>query len=239
MTYSDDILKAYLEGRLAADKAAALEDAAADDPDLQDRLAELDPVAGPVRAAFEHLPDADDLPKLGTVTAQPRHVGRMGVLAAAVAGLLGFALAFFVTRPDPIGWQEQVALYQALYVAETVAPLDASDAALEEQFSRANEALGTDLRPADFKALPGLTLKRAQILSFEDIPLVQIAFAGADGTPFAFCILKNADAGPLTQVELAGLATAHWARGGYGYMLVGGQHSEDLQPALDRLSRLF
>lgn len=122
-------------------------------------------------------------------------------------------------------WQMQAALYQALYVAETVAPITATEESAARQLTRAERALARSLPRDALVKVEGLTFKRAQVLAFSGQPLIQVAYAAADGTPFALCIFRQGDGGAdgrLGSEVLAGLASATWSEGDYGYMLIGG-----------------
>jgi len=205
-------------------------------------------LAAPVRSAFEGLPAAAQLDEarqhLAASQAVPRR-GRPGLMVAALALVAGLVIGLGggrFTSPEPtIGWQEQVALYQALYTPETVAHLDADPALLEAQFDRASAALGRDLDPSDVGDLPGLELRRAQVLAVGDRALVQIVFASTTGDPIAFCIIAD-EPGPTEAPEfaqLAGLPTAFWAEGGYGFMVLGNLGSDDLNAVTERLTTRF
>ncbi|WP_319544575.1 hypothetical protein [Ruegeria conchae] len=90
--------------------------------------------------------------------------------------------------------------------------------------------------------LPGLDLKRTQVLSFKGKPLVQVVFADAQGNPFAFCVIRQGPNAPSKAVNLAvlsGLSTATWAKDGYGYMLLGGDRETDLSGELHALTAAF
>lgn len=246
MTFSDEILQAYLDGTLDGETCKALEAAVEADPALEHRLITLDPFGPALKEIFEPLPGEDrlgplaDPPKIETGQASPKY--RPLALVAALAGLAAFGLTFWLTRPDALNWREQVAIYQALYSPETISQLDTAPDVLDAQFARAEAKLGRSLQREKLAELPGLELKRAQILSLGGTPLVQIVFADPEGLPIAFCILQG-DALPgekgVTRETLSGLATAHWGDGEYGYMLVGGNSDADLEQNLGALTGLF
>ncbi|WP_420583977.1 hypothetical protein [Ruegeria sp.] len=246
MKFSDETLKAYLEGTLDEAEARAIEDAVEADPDLEQCLMALDSFAPVVQSVFERLPAETpqvDLPN--PVAAAPvRSAGgglRLLAVAASVA-VVAVAATFWATRPQPLGWAAQAAIYQSLYVPDTIASLDTSPQALDAQFALAEEQLGRSLDREALEALPGMELKRAQVLSFKGKPLIQVVFADAQGQPFAFCVIRQGEGAPnkdVKQAVLSGLATATWAQDGYGYMLIGSNAQADLEGQLDFLTSRF
>ncbi|WP_170418901.1 hypothetical protein [Ruegeria atlantica] len=246
MKFSDETLKAYLEGNANVAEAAAIEAAVETDPALEQRLMGLDPLAPVVHSVFENIPaDAPqiELPESVPVYAAQTSGGlwRLMAVAASVA-VVAVSATFWATRPEPMGWAEQAAIYQSLYSPDTIASLDSSPAALDAQFAQAEAQLGRSLNQDALEVLPGLELKRAQILSFKGKPLIQVVFADDQGQPLAFCVIRQGEGAPAKDVKLAaisGVATATWAQDGYGYMLIGSSEQTDLQQQLDILTATF
>lgn len=243
MKFSDETLLAYLDGSLDESAMRALEDAVADDPALEARLMALDPFAAAVQQAFEDVPAVAPEVELPPSAPSRAAAGPLRLLAvAASVGVIAVSATFWATRPADPGWAEQAAIYQSLYVPETIAALDNSPEALDAQFAQAEAQLGRSLNRDVLENLPGLDLKRAQVLSFKGKPLVQIVFADAQGQPFAFCVIRQGDGAPAKDVNravLSGLATATWARDGYGYMLLGSDPQTDLDGGLNILTGAF
>ena len=245
MTFKDEDLLAYLEGTLDANQSRAIENAVEADPELEARLMALDPIAGVVHDAFQGVPakaPAVDLPAPGFApAAQPVGLMRMIAVAASVA-VIAVSATFWATRPAELGWAAQAAIYQSLYAPDTISGLDNSPAALDAQFAQAEAQLGRSLNREVLENLPGLDLKRAQVLSFKGKPLVQMVYADAQGQPFAFCVIRQGAAAedkPVKQAVLSGLATATWAQDGYGYMVLGHDAQTDLSGQLDVLTSSF
>ncbi|MGV6804180.1 MAG: hypothetical protein ACWA49_08240 [Ruegeria sp.] len=242
MTFSDDMLMAYLQGTLGKEDCDAIETAVADDPELESRLMALDPIAPIVREVFQTLPAEDpeiELPV--TVPVAPMGWWQLLGVAAATA-VLAVSLTFWLTRPQPMGWAEQAALYQSLYTPDSVATLEYSPTAVDAQILLAEKKLGRGLNLDALEELPGLELKGAQVLSFRGKPLVQIVYADAQGNPFALCVIRQGEGAPnrdLKQEVLSGLATARWARNGYGYMVLGDGPDSDLTAQIDYLAEAF
>ncbi|WP_300069788.1 hypothetical protein [uncultured Ruegeria sp.] len=245
MKFSDETLMAYLEGSLDETQCRAIEAAVEVDAELERRMMALDPFAPVVQGVFEGLPaqvPQVDLPE--ATVAVPSNSGsplRLLAVAASVA-IVAVSATFWATRPAELGWAQQAALYQSLYVPETISSLDSSPESLDDQFAMAEEQLGRSLNRDALEALPGLDLKRAQILSFKGKPLIQVVFADEQGRPFAFCVIRQGPAAPNKEVKqavLSGLATAIWAQDGYGYMLLGSDAQTDLGGELDVLTQTF
>ncbi|WP_281995043.1 hypothetical protein [Ruegeria faecimaris] len=244
MKFSDEVLKAYLEGKANEAEAQAIEAAVAAEPELEARLMELDPFAPVVQAVFEHVPAEMPQVVLPDPNAELKTSGgplRLLAVAASVA-VISVSATYWVTRPQPMGWAEQAAIYQSLYAADTIAGMDSSEQALTTQFDQAEAQLGLSLRRDTLEALPGMELKRAQVLSFRGKPLVQVVFANEQGQPFAFCVIRQGEGAPskdLKEAVLSGLATATWSKDGYGYMLIGDSDQTDLESKLDILTATF
>lgn len=221
MEYSDDDLAMYLAGDMPAEDAARLEALLETDGDLERRMMALEPLAAPLQSVFQPLPDAARLPEaLPPARPVQRRFVSFGLVAAA-ACCLGVGLAALMLPDRDLTWQEQVAIYQKLYVEETVATLTPTPDLLRAQFDRASSELGLPLDPETYADLPGLTLKRAQILGLDGNPLIQVAFAADTGAPIAFCITRENSDAAAVMTELSGLPTVHWSENGFGYMLIG------------------
>lgn len=234
MTFDDDMLRAYLAGDLPADQAAALEAQIETDPDLEARLHALDlAAAAPLQQAFAGLPDAGHLDRLAqdlrgeAATPPAARAGAAGLIGLAAALLLAFGLGAWVRAPGtsdvPSRWQDQVAIYQALYVTETVGALQFAPDEVAGQLSAASAALGRDIPLDVVDDIDGMVLRRAQILGFDSAPLIQMAYLSADGAPIALCAVRlegAEDQAPVLET-LAGLPATHWISDGYGFMLVG------------------
>ncbi len=242
--YSDDQLRDYLAGNLSELEVKQLEAHLAMSPTLEARLLVLEPFADMAIDAFEGTPLEDRLSGLlpNPAPARPSRLPLALVLAASFAGIAGFGLGNFTAPDAEMNWREQIAIYQALYVPETIASLDPSKTDLDRQFAKGSEILGSEVFPAELKGINGLGLRRAQILSSDDKAILQIVFATAEGEPLAFCIVSlGSDAEPTEPKfeRLAGVPTAHWVDGDYGYMLVGRLEPDALQTAAQELRARF
>ncbi|MFX0544149.1 anti-sigma factor family protein [Roseovarius sp. S1116L3] len=233
MTYSDAQLRAYLKGMLSQDQAEALEAQVAQDAVLEARLFALDfDRAGALRAAFDAVPETDVLQDLegGLPNAKAQAAGVFPArfwIGAGIVASVAFATGAFLfdaeTAASDPRWQDLVAAYQSLYVTETLAPIAADNEQLTAQLSRAARRLGRALPLDVVSDLGGLELLRAQILGFDDTPLIQLAYLSEDGMPVALCAIQRAGptVGEFTFEVLAGLQSVHWSDGTFSYMIVG------------------
>lgn len=231
MTFSDEDLRNYLDGALAADRAAELETALAQNPALEERLMVLDPLSGMnagTQDAF--LAPTEDQSAAWQATLSSAAAPQAGyrfahLAAAAVVGAVIVGAGWFAsndnTAPD---WRANVATYQALYSAETIAALDADSAALSAQLDQLEDQLGFTGLERVVDGIEGLTPLRGQILAHDGKPLGQIVFATEDGQPVALCLIGRSTSvadvvARLGQME--GMASAAFESAGHAWLLIG------------------
>ncbi|MEM8655040.1 MAG: hypothetical protein AAGF36_09875 [Pseudomonadota bacterium] len=242
--FSDEDLTAYLDGEADGVLRARIEKALETDADVAERLAGLDIPLVPIAEAYEALlQDAPPMPALPAATPEMSPPGRsrwgmgawgLGTFATGLAAGLAVAMftGFGTPEPAPRGWVSFVASYQALYTPRTLAVADPTADEAAMQLADVSEALGLDL--SGLPEAEGLTFKRAQVLGFNGKPLVQIAFARADGTPVALCIIPaGAEAKPVSMGAAEGLGLARWNTPGYGFLLIGGTDAAPLEAEAD------
>lgn len=231
--FSDEELTAYLDGEAPAELAAAIEAARPGDAALRDRIADLSRFTDGLAPAFDRLlAAAPPMPPL------PERRVRWRVPAALAASLvlgvgLGLAARGLVARQD--GWMDYVASYQALYVPATLSGIAETPELRRTRLGELGAILGRDL--TDLPDDTGLSFRRAQLLGFEDRPLVQIAFLSPGGEPVALCIIRLPEGGDddIRTARREGMAAASWTRDGYGYLLIGGQDDG----LIERAARVF
>ena len=233
--FSDEDLTAFLDGEADPELNASITAALDDDASLSERLASLDLPIAAIRSSYDALlSEAPGLPEEENETPSTRKVWpwAFGTFATGLAA--GFAMAAFlpgdVSAPAEPGWKAVVASYQSLYGQATLDSVQPVDDESRAQLARVSAAIGLDL--SDLPAPAGLQFKRAQLLSFKGRPLAQLAYQREDGTPVALCILQmeNGDAKPMTVEILAGLGAASWNAGGFGYLLIGGEDQQGIEP---------
>jgi anti-sigma factor RsiW len=240
----DADLVALIDGELEDTTRKALAAQLASDPELRARFERLAAGGLPFRPAFQAALDEAPIARMRAkldalgasaevATRWPARIRRIGVAVAAVALiLLGWAIGRYAPLgpgPEPASlaaapeqdrddWRQAIADYISLYSAETLALVPSGG---EAALLLLSDRLGVPLNAASV-ALPNLTFKRAQMLSYDGAPLGQVAYLDEADRPAAFCIIRNgaADA-PVTTEERSGLALASWARDGRGYVVIG------------------
>ncbi len=223
---SDEELVGYLDGELAAERAETLRKALETDPGLRRRLDTLKLDTKAVRAAFDDLLAQAPAGNFKAAAAMPSsaHSRRSALIAASLLGAvaLGFVAGRFAPTTEAEDWRMAVAEYQLLYRSETLSHLVREPGELERERARVVGKLGLDITAATLMNLEGLRYRRAQLLGFEDAPLVQFAYLDDDQQPLAFCVVptKAADR-PVESQSLKGLAAASWVAGGYAFLVIG------------------
>ncbi|WP_050529677.1 hypothetical protein [Pseudaestuariivita atlantica] len=226
--FTDEEISAFLDGE--ADPALAVRIAAARDadPDFAADLAAMEAAGAHLVAGFDALmadaPDAPDLsPAAGRIAWRGMAAGfAAGIAVAAIAGA-----GWLYSRPP--AWERYVAAYQALYVPATVAGADLTPDAARARIAELAPELGIDL--SALPDLPGLNLRRAQMLGHDGQPLLQIAYADAEGRPVALCIIARAGgASAPVMREMEGLPAVAWATDAHAFLLIGGT-AETVQKA--------
>lgn len=228
-SFNDEILIAYLEGRMPDADRDRLEKLVEGDPVLAAHLQSLDLPAQDIAAALQTL--LDDAPAIRVellASTKPLASGRLALAACLVLGILVGVVAprAFVSDPQT-DWKLAVATYQSLYVSETLSDEPASPTDVATRLTSLEKTLG---RTLDFALNSGdLGFRRAQLLGIAGKPLVQIAYLSAKGAPVALCItpVDNADYSATDQ-RLHGLAATHWVKDGYGFLLIGGDDSPEI-----------
>ncbi|MBB3929574.1 anti-sigma factor RsiW [Kaistia hirudinis] len=240
-------LVALLDGELEAGSAAILAERLPDDADLRARLATLDRGGEGVRPAFDLLLDDAPIARLdamldGAIAAtqkpspaaparsRPAWGWLSGLLAPAAAALaaglvglwLGVAVLGGPAHEEEGGWLAAVASYWALTTPDTLAIAPTPDH-LAKGLALASDRLGITLSPAAI-ALPDADFRGATVFDYDGKPLVQLAYLDADGTPFAYCVIRAAESGAVqpTAGTMGGFNVVHWSAGdGVERMLIG------------------
>ena len=232
-TFSDEELTAFLDGEIEKDLAERIHAALTSDSQLVARLEGLTIPVNDIRATF-------DLPKLAPPPApELSHQSLLQPMAMAVSIALALgigALGGYLFKSDTPaweggrqqGWIAAVASYQALYSTETLAGKFQAPELTEATLAGFEGRIGVDL--ADATTVQGLDFKRAQILSFNGKPLMQMAYLDDGGVPFALCVIGfEAEARAMKDQMVGGLAASSWVADGVGYLVIGGD-----DPALTR-----
>ncbi|MBV9568663.1 MAG: hypothetical protein JO172_11030 [Hyphomicrobiales bacterium] len=108
---------------------------------------------------------------------------------------------------------------------------------MERELGAVSAKLGVSLPPSAV-SLPGIALKRAQILQYDEKPLAQVAYLDPHDGVMALCIYADShkDIAPTAE-QRAGLNIVHWASHGRAFMLVGRKAMPQLQDLASLLSK--
>lgn len=236
---SDEQLTAFIDGELSAAERGEIEELIRTDERVAERFDFLSRSNLPFRDAFEPLLAAAPVEQLETMLAgipspQARKArggmsrrGFVSALAACVVGVVAAdrALIYVERRrsaPDEgTEWRAVVAEYISLYTADTLSGPVPDTATQTAQLDRVASKLGLSLAP-DRVALPGVDLKRAQLLEYDGKPLAQIAYLDPESGPMALCIVPSSLGRKDPDIENRhGMNVVYWANATHAFMLIG------------------
>lgn len=260
--FADDAdLVALLDGELASDARAALQERLAHESALAERLQMLEAGGRPFRKAFDGVLDAAPTGRLSAMLERElqvpsRRALRRGlpVWAAIAASLVLFVAglgagqglrSFDVSElfgewdGNTGGWAEMLAGDLALYTPQSLAMITPdrkpSDAELK--------TIGADLDVGlsnDRLALPGLALKQARLLAYRGTPFIQLVYLDPQHGAVAFCIFASGRAAEAPEsLTSAGMNVVYWRKAGKGYMLIGHAPPAELQGLAGALAKEF
>jgi anti-sigma factor RsiW len=233
---TDADLVAFVDNRLSPEKREVIVSLARQDPAIASRIAILTDGTPVLGEAFRPLlsgmlpqleeqvrKKARDMEILREpIAAHPtRRWLMMGLATAASFAIGGVVGGLLMQRRSTAGdWRVSVAQYHALYGMATTAGLNPSPDDISQQLAIVSQALGQPL-PRIAETLAGLNFKRAQVLEFEEAPLIQIVFETAEKIPLAFCLKRSRDTVRSPSFETqSGLALASWTRDGVDELIV-------------------
>ena len=243
-TYSDEELTAFLDAEMDPAEEAKIMAALNDDSTLAARIDRLRIDVEQFRSAGTALLDAAPaVPPILSAESKPGSETRsIRYLPAIAAALVFFVIGVGVSRllnPAPEeSWQDFAAVYHALYVNKTLAHVAKTEEAANAELDRVTSTIGRSLDKA-MLAAKGLDYKRAQILGYKGKPLLQLAYLSNIGAPVALCIYKSGTTkhADVRSEHRRGLSAAAWSKGGYEYLLIGGQDQALIDAAAAELAR--
>ena len=241
-------LLAYVDGTLDAAQAHEVETALASDAAAREMLEQMRAMPGSLREAFDSTLARPLSPKYAELILSRRleRAPKMqlryphAVIAALVLFVVGVGVGLFASdwrysKSSMIeeSWVSAVVDYQVLYGRETLNRPDASTRETSQTERRLTQQLGHSVVVPDLRKF-GLAFKRGQLLDFQGVPVIQLAYLPAMGKPVAYCISR--ERGPDIPPVLGhdkGLTYLHWREAGYGHILVGAASNADLQRMVD------
>lgn len=255
---SDELLVAYVDGRLARKQSSAVEKVLEQDDVLAKRVKALKDAHNRLEAAFDAILAGEELEVGGP---EPERAGVFVPWAAAaktaLAGI-GLAAAFALmvlgygwplsledfTRtsfgsgdPEYTGsiepsWQETAARAQGLLSRETLEVGLESQSNLDLVALELGKAIGPSLKIPALDT-QGYRFERGQLLRAGDQPLAQLLYLGRSGGPLALFARKGGDGEAPTFRRYGGVGSVAWSEDGISYLLAG----EGDEPALMTLAK--
>lgn len=239
--FTDEQLTAYLDGEFDLVSEDEISAALESDPRLKARLDALTMDTSRVASAFNELlahapaaPDLSDVEPSAPVWLRSA-VLRCVAATAVVFLVIGWGAGFMTSQRELDTWRDFVAAYQALYINRTLAHIDQAADNAQAELGRVADAIGKELKLTALSRVEQLDYKRAQVLGFEGRPLAQITFLSKVGAPIALCIIRSTrqDTTGVETSTMQGMASAHWSKGGYEFLLIGGADTSLIKSAAD------
>ena len=224
--FTDEDLRAYLDYLTDFSPIDEINSALATDMDLARRVESMRLDTNVIASSFSSL--LQQAPAAPEITSKNKF-SRWSLVASGMAACVGLFIGYSVNQTTlttgDMTWMDNAAIYQALYINSTLNHLKPTRESQLIELQRVASAIGKEI---DLDALHGsseVDYNRAQILGFEGIALIQLAFLTSTGEPMALCILRSqaADSSKINENRMAGLQAASWAKDGYEYLLIGGQ----------------
>lgn len=246
---SDEVLVAWLDKQLTVQQHQQVEKMLSDDPELAERLAELDRASVDFSAAFAPLlqeaPKARLQQRLSASLEEPQKphaagISRRTLIAATVSALaLGVVGGMKGRRlfDNDDGWRDTVAQYMALYTHQTFEGVSPSDSAMQQQLATISSHLGLSLS-ASALTLPGSAFKGARMLNYDDKAIAQIVWDDPNSGPLALCItgaVHPTDRG-FAEEQRRGMNVVYWQQQQHSFMLIGHKPAAELRTVASSLS---
>lgn len=253
MTIAENRLLAYVDGLLSREEAAEIERALEGDAAARELVAALRASALPYRDAVDALLPVPDLSGLEAMihappATKPRAAPRRMAIAAALVVVFaaGLVAGPYLLPPQPLQqaglhvpgqtpgqvqwarWLDDIAAYQALYIRDTLNPINPPPERQAAQMARVSQALGQPIKAPDLTAEKA-DFKYARMYGIDGEPLAQIAYLPAEGAPFSLCMMKTdiPDHEPRYTVK-RGMQMATWRHKGIAWVFVGGVGKADM-----------
>jgi anti-sigma factor RsiW len=254
----DATLVAYLDGELEPQAHEEVEWLLESDARVRERLAMLSRGIRPFKRSFDAVLEAAPHSRLlariasATKASRPRwftdYRQRAIATAAALLLLIGGGIAgYFLGQVSPDlfemgsseeAWLDAVTKQVSLYNRAFVASIPVDENTQEVQLSLLSKTLKLDLSRTRV-ALPGLTLKRIELLQFENRPLAQLIYEGEHGI-VVLCIMPLPNGESEREAERrADLNTVYWGSGDYRFLLAAPAPAETMESIADVVESRF
>jgi len=241
---SDATLTAYIDGELEPEERKNIEETIAASPSVRERLAVLKAGGRPFRDAFDEVLKSAPQGRLNELLAtavarskpapsrlRPIRLGwSIAAMAATLLLLVGGGAGFMLGHSPPavvssmIGpdrWLRTVAEQMSLYSTGTLAHVEVNTANEKARLAQLGKEMNLSLSP-EVVTLPGLALKRVDVLQVGHRPLLQLVYQGEGTGALALCIIREAgDAGERLSRRIAGMNLIYWTSNSHGFLLVG------------------
>lgn len=232
MSVSDELLMAFLDGELSASETSRIKTELQSNPQLKQRLDDLDSNFKPVVALTKN----DDVRFGGKVLYNESYNLKMSkqwrsALSFAVSCCLALVIGFMIGREtadkNPDGFIQNIMGYHGFYSAETLAGTGAQvdDLTVDDLSNK----LELKLNRGEF-AIDGLSYKYSRMLMLNGKPLAQFVFQSTNGVPVGVFISRSKQLDNHMDVQkVKGLHTAHWHKHDCDFVVIG-----DIEEALLR-----
>lgn len=254
---SDELLVAYVDGRLARKQSSAVEKVLEQDDVLAKRVRAFKDAHNRLEAAFDAILAGEEIevggPEPGRagffvpwVVAAKTALAGIGVACALALLLLGYgwplsladfaATSFGAGDPEYTGsieppWQETAARAQGLLTRDSLEVGLESQSNLDLVALQLGKAIGPLLKIPALDA-HGYRFERGELLRAGDEPLAQLLYLGRSGAPLALFAKKGGAGEAPAFRRYGGVGSVAWAEGGISYLLAG----EGDEPALMALA---
>ncbi|NLS00689.1 twin-arginine translocation signal domain-containing protein [Rhizobium sp. P38BS-XIX] len=238
----DELIVAYLDDELDATARLDVEDRLKRDGAFGERFEFLASNSVSMNAAFAALLDdapvermKSNLPVLELREQRRTVPTRRGFLAAAclaAGAVAGGGLVRLLSSGDATSsqdWRGVVADYMQLYSADTLSNLSDDPAMKADQIARVANVLQLPLTTQGLM-ISGIPFKRAQLLTFNEKPLAQIAYLDPKYGPLALCLTHSSTGKSDFQTEQRlGMNIVFWSSADHSFMVIGRNPPTQLQ----------
>jgi anti-sigma factor RsiW len=233
---TDVDLNAYVDGQLAPDRAAAVEEAAARDPVLAAHLADLARQSADLRDALDPWLD-EPIPErlIAAASAPPAEPARVRprwqapVLAAAASLVLGVGTGWFVRdamlerQGTPTTFTRQAALTHALYAADANRPVEVWAPEEKRLATWLTKRLGFAVHAPDLNS-QGFALVGGRLVAGNENPTALFMYENPEKQRMSLQVRKQPVAGGEVAFRYAvenGVGVYYWIEDNCSYALSG------------------